>query len=168
MSGFGTDILALACIAGSAATSGALTLAFMDGPGSAQADCAVEAFSVAPNVVVSGRDGARAVVLATPRVHVHASHDCRRVVSERVRIRMEGMQREMEEARIRVEAARARAEQSRARAEIIRLQGDQVRHLLEEARERTMEAKGELEDARIQEIQFLLQKAEKGGGGQMD
>jgi len=168
MSGFGTDILALACIAGSAATSGALTLAFMDGHDPAEQNCAVEAFSVAPNVVVSGRAGARAVVLATPRVHVHASHDCRRVVSEKVRIRMEGMQREMEEARIRIEEARVGAEEARAKGEIMRLQADQVRHLLEEARERAIEAKGELEDARLQEIQFLLQKAEKGGGGQKD
>ena len=78
MSGFGTDILALACIAGSAATSGAVTLAFLDGPDPVQGNCAVEEFTVAPNVVVSGRGSTRAIVLATPRVHVHASHDCRR------------------------------------------------------------------------------------------
>jgi hypothetical protein len=168
MSGFGTDILALACIAGSAATSGAVTLALFDGHDPAQANCAVEGFALAPNVVVSGRSGARAIVMTTPRVHVHASHDCKAVVSENVRIRMEHMRHEMEEARVRIEVERVGAEEARVRGEILRLQADQARQLMEEARERAVEARGSMEEAHLQEIQLLLEKVEKGSGGQMD
>jgi hypothetical protein len=168
MSGFLTDILALTCIAGSAATSGAVTLAFLDGQDPVQGNCAVGEFSVAPNVVVSGRAGAHAIVMSTPRVHVHASHDCGAVVSENVRIRMKGIQRDLEEARVRFEVARVGAEEARMQGEMMKMQAEEIRHVMEEARERALEARGNMDEVRLQEIQLLLEKVEKGSGGQLD
>jgi hypothetical protein len=183
MSGFGTDIVALACILGSAATSGAVTMAFLDGNPPAQADCAVEAFTLSPNVVVSGRHGAHAIVMTTPRLHVQSARDCRLTVGEEVRIDLEKARREMERARVRIEVARAGAEEAREAARMIRIEGSEARLLREEVSRQMEEAQAQLEatlesanEARLEALAKALKGTEiqvdvvkKGSsGGQMD
>ena len=53
MSWFGTDIVALGCILGGAAVSGAATLAIMDGGGESYVRCGVEAMAMAPRIAIS-------------------------------------------------------------------------------------------------------------------
>jgi hypothetical protein len=182
MSGFGTDVVALACILGSAATSGAVTWACLDGDGPAKADCAIEAFSVSPNVVVSHGGRGHAIVMTTPRVHLAQAEDCRVRVGEEIRVDMENVRREMERARIRIEAARAGAEEARSAARIIRIQGDEARLLREEVSREMEEAQARMEavleeanEARMEAVAEALKEAElrvrvikKGSGGQMD
>jgi hypothetical protein len=182
MSGFGTDIVALACILGSAATSGAVTMAFLDGHPPAHADCAVEAFSVSPNVVVSGGDGVHAIVMATPRVHMRSAHDCRFAVGEEIRVDLEKVRREMDRARIRVEVARAGAEEAREAARIVRIRGNEARLLREEVSKEMEEARAQMEaalesanEARLEALAEALRGTEvrvdvvkKGSGGGME
>jgi hypothetical protein len=182
MSGFGTDIVALACILGSAATSGAVTRAFLDGNPPAQADCAVEAFTVSPNVVVSGGNGAHAIVMTTPRLHMQSVRDCRLSVGEEVRIDLEKARREMEKARVRIEVARAGAEEARESARRIRIQGSEARLLREEVSRQMEEARAQMEatlesanEARLEALAKALKGTEiqvevvkNGSGGQMD
>jgi len=182
MSGFGTDIVALACIVGSAATSGAATLAFLDGDNSSPADCAVETMSVSPNLVVSGIGGHHAVVMATPRVRVESAGDCRQVIGERVRVDLERVRRDMDRARIQIEVARAQAEEARDAVRVIRIQGDEARVLREDAMERVKEAQVEVQEAlekaqearaealerARQQLEAQLKEVKKGSGGLMN
>jgi len=182
MSGFGTDIVALACIVGSAATSGAATLALQNRDAPASADCRVEALMVSPNVVVSGTHGSRAVVLSAPRIRVQGARDCRTVVGEEVRIDMERMRRDVERARAQVEEARARAEAARERVRVIRIREDggraaeeNLRGQLEAAQEEIRAALKQAEKARAEalfraqeQLEVRLEEARKGSGGQMD
>jgi len=182
MSGFGTDIVALACILGSAATSGAVTLAFLDGDHPAPPNCAVEAFSVSPNVVVAEGSGAHAIVMATPRVHMRSAHDCRFAVGEEIRVDLENVRREMERARVRIDLARAGAEEARDAARIIRIRGGEARLLREEVSRQMEEAQAEIEaalekanEARMEALSEALGETEvrvevvkRGSGGEMD
>ena len=175
MSGFGTDIVALACIVGSAATSGAVTLAFLDGGENVKADCAVEAFTVSPNLIVSGRSGARTVVMRTPQLRLHSAHDCGVVVTEGVQIHMQDVRQEVERVRVRVEVARAEAEAAREGVEIFRVQADEARALIEEARAEMEETRGEMEEGRaedladhLRETELLLEVVKKVSGVQTD
>ncbi len=196
MSGFGTDIVALACIVGSAATSGAATLALQNREGPASADCSVEALMVSPNVVVSRAHGSHAVVLSTPRIRVRGARDCRTVVGEEIRIDMERVRRDVERARVQVEAARVRAGEARVRAEearvraaearervrVIRIREDGVRAVeenvqgqLEAAQEEIRAALEQAEKARAEalaraqeQLEVRLKEVKKGSGGQMD
>jgi hypothetical protein len=183
MSGFGTDIVALACILGSAATSGAVTMAFLEGDPPAQADCAMEALSVSPNVVVSGGHGAHAIVMTTPRIHLQSARDCRLTVGEEVRIDLERARREMERARVRIEVARAGAEEAREAARMIRIQGSEARLLREEVSRQMKEAQALMEatlesanEARLEALAEALKGTEiqvdvvkkRSSGGQMD
>lgn len=75
MRGIGSDLLALACIFGSATASGALTLTLLDranGP-DAPEECQVQAlrsFAVSPRIVVTRGEGRRSVIVSTPRVQL--------------------------------------------------------------------------------------------------
>jgi len=75
MSWFGTDIVALGCILGGAAVSGAATLAIMDGGGESYVRCGVEAMAVAPRIAISHGGEARAIVVR-PDVRVRSIRDC--------------------------------------------------------------------------------------------
>lgn len=182
MSGFGTDIVALACIVGSAATSGAATFAFLDRGDPVQADCAVEALSVNPNLVVSRIDGAHAIVITGPRMHGHTAHGCQAVVAKEVRVNLEMMRREMEHTRMQLEVVRGQAEEARAAAGMVRLRGREARLLREEALKQAQEAQLEMQEAlekakeaRMEGLAKALEGTEvrvevvkKGSGGQMD
>jgi len=182
MSGFGTDVVALACIVGSAATSGAATLAFMDRGQADPEPCTVEAFAMAPNVVVSEGRGGHAIVMTAPRVHVHSAHDCRAMVGEEVRLNLEVMRREMERARVRIEVARTEAESARETARVIRIQGREAVLLREEALQQMEKAQAQMEEAMeqagqarmeaveraLKEAQARMEAVKKGSGGQME
>jgi len=75
MSWLGTDIVALGCILGGAAVSGAATLAVMEGGGGSHVRCGVEAMTVSPRIAISHRGEARAIVV-TPDVRVRSVRDC--------------------------------------------------------------------------------------------
>jgi ATP-dependent protease ClpP protease subunit len=153
MSGFGTDMVALACILGGAATGGAMTMALQAGGEDVRMDCAVETMSVGSQIVVTGDHGARAIVKSTPQMELHQAHDCQLAVAGEVRIHMEEVRREMEEAR--------------GRVEVVRIHMDEARTLAEEAR-------ASVDEVRLQEFEILLEKVEKvekvekGRGGRMD
>lgn len=76
MSWFGTDLVALGCIVGSAAVGGAATLAVRDAGHRAPLPCAVNTAAWAPQVSVSGNGHAHAIVVA-PKVHVRELRHCR-------------------------------------------------------------------------------------------
>ena len=182
MSSFGTDIVALACIAGSAATSGAVTLAFLDGDHGADAPCAVEALAVTPRVVVSGNGGTETIVMATPNVRIQSSTKCGAWHPEHIHIRTKHMRREMEDARVHIEVARASAERARERAEVVRMRIREAREGESEAREGFERMRAEMEAARarieaaeleslaerLKEAQVRVEVVKKGSGGQMD
>jgi len=77
MSWFGTDVVALSCILGSAAVGGAATLALMADADHQDHRCAVETVAVTPSVAVSHGSGVRAIVVK-PNVRVRSSSDCAR------------------------------------------------------------------------------------------
>jgi len=88
MSWFGTDIVAVGCILGGAAVGGAVTAAFMDGGEHADIGCGMEAVAVSPQIAISHRGDAGAIVVM-PDVRVRAIRDCVRGVEGVVEIHME-------------------------------------------------------------------------------
>lgn len=88
MTWFGTDIVALGCILGGAAVGGTVTAALLDGAEHSQGGCAVEAFAVSPNVSISHRGEARAIVVA-PNVRIHRVRDCVEDVEAAVEIHLD-------------------------------------------------------------------------------
>ncbi|MFC1662167.1 hypothetical protein ACFL3S_12080 [Gemmatimonadota bacterium] len=185
--GFGTDVIAVACILGGAATAGALTLAMAGGGHQEHSACAVGAMEVSPRVLVSSDTGAR-VVVSVPNIRVHTDHDCAVVVHEDVQLRMEEARREVERARERVEEARERVERVRIRvrrqhmeeaaaqfeAQVLQLE---PLHLAMEEVRLALEAEVNPEvqihlEAKLQDLQEKIQKdlrekLEKSGGGTM-
>lgn len=126
MSMLGTDALAVACILTGAALSGGVTLATMEARLPHRAHCAVEAVAVAPNVVVSGKDGVRTIVVR-PDVRVQSAHGCAMEAVDRVRVRVRtDLQKEIQ-AKVQAERERAQAEIARAQAEMERAGVDQAR-----------------------------------------
>jgi hypothetical protein len=117
MSVLGTDLMAVACIVGGAAVSGATTMRLLDGHDThARVACVGATFHTSPRVVVS-MDGGKGAVVVAPRVRVHPNRDCMAFVVESrgdVQVNMAEMQARMEEARARMEEARARMEKARA------------------------------------------------------
>ena len=182
MSSFGTDIVALACIVGGAATSGAVTLAFLDGNHEADAPCAVEAMAVAPRIVVSGSGGSETIVMATPNIRFHSSADCGAWHPEHIQIRTMHKRRDMADARVFIETARAGAERARERAEVVRMRIREAQEVSAEARENFERVRSEMEAARatieaaeleslaerLKEAQVRVEVVKKGSGGQMD
>ena len=96
MSWFGTDVMALACIVGGATVSGATTLAMRAHDGHRHIDCAVEARAISPRVVVTGRGGAKTIVVA-PNVRLHSRKKCGTEIGEIVEIHVDRHLRHMEE-----------------------------------------------------------------------
>jgi hypothetical protein len=137
MSGLGTDVLALACIAGGAAVSGTTTMAWLDEqPVQAEAPaCMVEAtMSAGPTLIVTGGRGrASTVVVASTDARSRNLEACGRAVRVE-RIRTKVLTREA--VRARAEVARARAEVARAGAEVARARVDAARARAEAERTR--------------------------------
>ena len=110
MSVLGTDLMAVACIVGGAAVSGATTMRLLDGHDThARVACVGATFHTSPRVVVS-MDGGKGPVVVVPQVRVHPNHDCMAFVVESpgdVQVNMAEMRARMEEARARMEEARA-------------------------------------------------------------
>ncbi len=137
MSGFGTDVVALACILCGGAVGGAATLTLMDVQDEVGFGCAVATVEEAPRVVVSlgGEDGA---IVVRPRVRVHTFHDCASVrVHEAEALLYERLEIEMEE------------EMQRVQVQLERLEIDQLEEI-----ERDME----------REMGRLQKRLEKTGG----
>jgi hypothetical protein len=121
MTGLGTDLMAVACILGGAAVSGATTMAVVEGHrGHAEIACVGAAVNEHPRVVVA-LDGGKGTIVVAPRVWVHPGHECAAwsmQAGRSFRINMDEMRGRMERARARMEReqARMRAEQSRVDA----------------------------------------------------
>jgi hypothetical protein len=117
MSVLGTDLLAVACIVGGAAVSGATTMRLLDGHDAhARHACVGAMVRTSPRVVVS-MDGGKGAVVVAPRVRVHANHDCTAFVVESngdVQASMAEMRARMEEARARMAEAQVRVEKAQA------------------------------------------------------
>ncbi len=75
MNGYGTDVVALACILCGGAVGGAATFALMDGQDEVGLRCAVATVVASPRVVVA-IGGDEGTVMVRPQVRVHTSHDC--------------------------------------------------------------------------------------------
>jgi len=144
MSGMGTDVMALACILGSAAVGGTVTLAALDRGSDGAAVCVSELHE-APVVALSQGGNGQTIVVA-PRVRVHTQHGCEAMVVDvnvdpQVRVRLDEARLRMEEARVRMEEARLRVdaelgetlelrlqeELQRVERELARLEGRAVR-----------------------------------------
>jgi hypothetical protein len=121
MAGLGTDLMAVACILGGAAVSGATTMGVVEGHrGQPDVACVGASVNERPRVVVS-LDGERRTIVVAPRVWVHRGHDCAAwsgKAGRNFRIDMGEMRARMERARARVEReqARMRAEERRVDA----------------------------------------------------
>jgi hypothetical protein len=161
MSGLGTDVLALACIAGSAGVSGAATLAMLrgDAPEPERMSCVVEAMPVTPTVIVTGRNERGATVVVSPDVRFRSFEAC--AVSARMermgpiarmdrveRIRTRSLRHEMRRARADIERARADVERARARADRMRADVERARVDAERVRASMVRARAEAERAR--------------------
>lgn len=122
MNGFGTDVVALACILCGGAVGGAATFALMDVQDDVDFRCAVATVEESPRVVVAigGEEGA---VMVRPRVRVHTSHDCASVqiheagvliheevilsqaieLEEQIQLSMEMVEEEMQRVQVHIE-----------------------------------------------------------------
>ena len=122
MSGFGTDVVALACILCGGAVGGAATFALMDVRDEVDVRCAIATVEESPRVVVAfgGDEGA---IMVRPRVRVHTSHDCASVqiheagvliheevmlsqaieLEEQIQLSLEMVEEEMERVQVHIE-----------------------------------------------------------------
>lgn len=188
MTALGTDLLAWACIVGSAATSGGLTLAFLgDGEESAPMECQIETRSDGHRMVVSGQGGA--VVMTVPSMTARLNHECGSVLSgqillregfdaDEIRLHVEDLRREVQDARVHIEISRAEAELAREMARVVRIRrpdrrafSDQARKRMQEAQAQMVEAleratEAELEAAEhVREVSVIVKRAGEGKGG---
>lgn len=142
MSAMGTDVMALACILGSAAVGGVVTLAALERDGGDETVCVSEVHSPAPVVALSHRGEGHAIVVVPP-LDVHAPHGCGAAVMVDVDVERE--------VRIRLDEARARMDEARARADEARSRSESARAALEEALGRELELRLEKDLKRMQE-----------------
>jgi len=151
MSRFGTDFLAVACILGGGAVGGVMTMAFLGRGHDARADCAAGAMTLGSRIVVTSGVGSRAVVLSTPHLEMHSSHDCLAVMPGEMTFHIEEVRRAVEASRVDVDVAR--------------LQMQQAMEKMVQLRKATAGADHE---ARLEDLQLLIERMEKGSGGQLD
>lgn len=192
MSWLGTDVVAVACILGGAATSGVVTMALADGGHDHGHPCAAEALAMGHKVVVA-TNGEPGTYVVAPSVQWRAQTRCAKRVRENVRVRVERAHRHQERAHERME--RARREMERVRIHVrpqqlqraieletsIHLEGEllkleslelameELEHVLESELEPAVEAKVQAElvdlQERIQEeVRKKLEKKAQGGG----
>lgn len=189
MTALGTDLVAWACIVGSAAASGGLTLAFLGDTGpQTPIECEVEVQSEGQHLVVSNHG--RAVVMRVPNVTTRLNQKCGSVLSghvllhdgvdaEEIRLHVEDLRREVEGARLHVEIGRVEAEAlSREMGRAVRMQRRRGGAFPEDARERMQEAQAQMEAALervteaeaeasegLREVKVIVKKAGSGSGG---
>jgi len=145
MTGLGTDLMALACILGGAAVSGATTMAVVEGHrGHAEAACVGRAVNEHPRVVVS-MDGGKGTIVVAPRVWVHPGRDCAAWsihVNRHFRINMDEMRARMERER-----ARMREDGSRVDAVPALDQGDLGANISAQVQKQIQEQMKQLDQA---------------------
>jgi hypothetical protein len=95
MSWFGTDVVALGCILGSAAVSGAVTGALIHGEEQADMGCGIEAMAVSPGIAISHGGEARTIVF-TPNVRVQPHRGCVRHLERAVEINLDNHLEQMD------------------------------------------------------------------------
>jgi hypothetical protein len=153
MSWFGTDLVALGCIFGSAAVGGAATLAVMDGEKPLHPACGIEAMAVSPRVAISHRGHAQAVVV-TPNVRIHSRGCGGHGTPEVVEIRME---KDLQNLDVQLE------QMDRA----LELQMQALETQLEAGIEQGLEARVQFEEALRQmenaRVKVVVEKARNGG-----
>jgi hypothetical protein len=153
MSWFGTDLVALGCIFGSAALGGAATLAMMDGKGDSHASCGVEATALSPRIAISRGGHGRAIVV-TPDIRIHSRGGCEDGTPEMVQIRLE---KELQNLDVQLE------QMDRA----LELQMQALESQLEAGLEQGIEARVPIEDALRQienaRVQVFVSRVPGGG-----
>lgn len=138
---FGTDVVALGCIVGSAAVGGAATLAIMDGDRAVHRDCGVEAMAVAPRIAVAHGRRSHSIVV-TPDVRIHSVRDCSQGRAEVIEIQVEDQLRELDvqleqmngALELQMEALETQLEAQVEQGLEARLQAEQALRQLENAR----------------------------------
>jgi hypothetical protein len=153
MSWFGTDLVALGCIFGSAAVGGAATLALMDGPGDPHGGCGVEAMALSPRIAISRGGHGQAIVVA-PDVRVHSRAGCGHGTPDVVEIHLE---KELQNLDVQLE------QMDRA----LELQMQALETQLEAGMEQGLEARFQFEDALRQlenaRVKVVVNKVPSGG-----
>lgn len=137
MGRFGTDVLALSCIAGGAVVATGITAALMAGPAHAPKVDAACSSQVVVRVGSAHDDAGKLRVFST-------SGAC-----NAVRVDVADVSPQMEAVRVRVDEARARAEVARARAEEVRIEAEKVR-------ERSEVVRVQVREVRLQELREQL------------
>jgi hypothetical protein len=152
MKRFGTDLVSLASIFGGAVVGIAVTAAFLGGAEPGQARCGVRATPTSPQIVVTRGEGSHAIVMSAPDVRVHTEYDCVTDVDAEVTVHLEEVRHELEETRVHLEMQRL--EMLEAAGMIVRIK----------------ETGAELDDtgAQLDEVRVIMEKVEKGSGGQME
>lgn len=95
MSRLRSDMVAIACILGSAAVGGAATLAMADNGGHLHKGCTVDAAGIVPTIAISHAGRGRAVVVK-PDVRVHTVRDCVSDVHEVVEVHLDNSLRHLD------------------------------------------------------------------------
>ena len=124
-----TDLMALACIMGSALVGGVVTVAALERGPEPEAACVAEVVHTAPAVVV-GTGGAGRTVVVAPRVRMHGGHGCDAVHVDgdrAVHVRIEAVRADVERAVMRSEEARMRMEEALGRDVELRLREEMRR-----------------------------------------
>ena len=152
MKRIGTDVLALACIAGGAGLSAATTLAFADVSEVATLDCAVEVVESQPRVVVA-LSGSESVVVASS-VRIHTEHGCARAADgEAVRIQERRVRERTRQAQ---DWARVGQERARRAQDRVRVQVERARVRLDDARVRIRGVEQIEVEERLHEVEVEL------------
>ena len=150
---FGTDVVALGCIIGSAAVGGAATLAIMDGDRAVQGGCGVEAMAVSPRIAVSHSRGSHSVVV-TPDVRIHSVRDCDHGKATVIELQVEDQLRELDVHLEQMDRA-------------LELQMEAFESQLEAQLEQGIEARLQAEEAMRQlenaHVKVVVAKARRGG-----
>ena len=160
MSWFGTDLVALGCIVGSAAIGGAATLALHPGGHQVDTGCSMETTAVSPRIHISHGGNAHAIVVK-PDVRVHAVGDCGAMATGIVDIRMD---RHMEDLEVQMEQLDLQLEQL---DRVLEVQMEQLESQLEASFEQEFEVQAKLEEAMRQleraKVKVVVRGSEGGG-----
>lgn len=163
MGRWGTDVVALACIAGGAVVGSGVTAALFASPGEREAQrVEVVCASEAPQVVVRLSSGTNAT--STRTIHVRSHSVCDESVHVDVAgmgERMDEARQRMDEARLRMDEARVRVEEARGQIESAEFRIQEVHEVREIARlrlEGVEEELVEVEELRAEELRAVLER----------
>jgi len=158
MGRWGSDVVALACIAGGAVVGSGVTAAlFARSAGGEAQRVEVVCANESPRVVVQLSSGM--VATSTRTVHVRSHARC----NEAIHIDVEGLGDQMEEARERMEEARLRIEEARGRMEEAHVRVEEVRQVRERARVHIEGVEAEIievDELRAEELRAALESLE--------